>query len=233
MKSKIEQLLLSRDFPYLQPYFYDNPWALRCRLGRGRTPEEFAQAARERAEAIRRILFPEPADALIFSYWIYDRSFSGDPGTDHPAFSDEARRWLLETQLRQEAEQLRFLDAMQSRYRHTVIRDLPVYDEGPEPDTRRHRVVCYRDAWGFDESGLLQRQLVDEPLPLEIGLVSFANECILSVYDDRGCDVVFACHEKLAEFYPRLEPYFLDYDREEMARRYGGNPCCKRSLPSE
>ena len=219
MKSKIEELILSRDFPYLQPYFYNHPYALRCELGRGRTPEEFARTARERAEAIYRILFPTSADAAIFSYWIYDRSFTGDPGADHPAFPDEARRWLLETQIREEANQLRFLDAMQSRYRHAVVRDLPVYDDGPERDHWRHRIVCWPDAWGFDDLGLLQRQLVDEPEPLEISLVSFANECILSIYDHRGCDIVFAEPEKLLEFYPRLEPYFLAWDAAEMAAR--------------
>ena len=226
MNSKIEDLILSHDFPYLQPYFYNHPWALRCELGRGKTPEDFARTARERAEAIYRILFPTPADAVIFSYWIYDRSFTGDPGTDHPAFSDEARRWLLETQIREEANQLRFLDAMQSRYRHAVVRDLPVYDEGPERDTWRHRIVCWPDAWGFDDLGLLQRQLKDEPEPLEISLVSFANECILSVYDHRGCDIVFADHASMMRFYARLEPFFLAYDAEEMARRLGGSPCC-------
>ena len=138
--SQIEHLILSRDFPYLQPYFYNHPHALRCELGWGRTPEEYAETARARAEAIYRILFPTPADALIFSYWIYDRSFTGDPGTDRPAFSDEARRWYLEAQIKQEAEQLRFLDEMQSKYRHAVVRDLPTYDDGPDKDTLPKRV---------------------------------------------------------------------------------------------
>ncbi len=222
--SQIESLLLSRDFPYLQPYFYKHPWALRCELGRGRTTAEFEQSARTRAEEIYRILFPQGADAVIFNYWIYDRSYSGEPGADDPGLSDEARRWLLEQNIRQEAEQLRFLDAMQSRYRHAVIRDLPTYDDGPEKDCRRSRIFCWRDHRSFHELGLLDRQLTDEPAPLDVGLVSFANECVLSVYDIRGCDVVFASHEKLAEFYPRLESFFLDYDRGEMARRYGVSP---------
>ena len=222
--SQIEHLILSRDCPYLQPYFYNHPHALRCELGWGRTPEEYAETARARAEAIYRILFPTPADALIFSYWIYDRSFTGDPGTDRPAFSDEARRWYLEAQIKQEAEQLRFLDEMQSKYRHAVVRDLPTYDDGPDKDTWRHRIVCWPDAWGFDDLGLLRRQLVDEPPPLDISLVSFRNECIFSVYDDRGCDIVFAVPEKLREFYPRLKPYFLAYDAEEMARRAAAAP---------
>ena len=222
--SQIEHLILSRDFPYLQPYFYNHPHALRCELGWGRTPEEYAETARARAEAIYRILFPTPADALIFSYWTYDRSFTGDPGTDRPAFSDEARRWYLEAQIKQEAEQLRFLDEMQSKYRHAVVRDLPTYDDGPDKDTWRHRIVCWPDAWGFDDLGLLRRQLVDEPPTLDISVVSFRSECIFSVYDDRGCDIVFAVPEKLREFYPRLKPYFLAYDAEEMARRAAAAP---------
>lgn len=216
--SQIERLLLSQDFPYLQPYFYKHPWALRCELGRGRTAAEFEQSARARAEAVYRVLFPNGADAVIFNYWIYDRSYSGDPGADDPGLSDEARRWLLEQKIRQEAEQLRFLDAMQSRYRHTVIRDLPTYDEGPEKDCWRSRIFCWRDHRSFDELSLLNRQLKDEPAPLDVSLVSFENECILSVYDLRGCDVVFADPEHYLSFYPRLEPWFLDYDRAAMER---------------
>ena len=30
MSRKVEELILSRDFDYLQPYFYNNPYALRC-----------------------------------------------------------------------------------------------------------------------------------------------------------------------------------------------------------
>ena len=54
----------------------------------------------------------------------------------------------------------------------------------------------------------------------EVGVVSFQNECIMSVYDDRGCDIVFATHEKMKEFYHTLEPYFLSYDAEEMKKRF-------------
>ena len=50
--------------------------------------------------------------------------------------------------------------------------------------------------------------------------MSFENECILSIYDDRGCDIVFATKEKMREFYNKLNPYFLEYDAEEMSRRF-------------
>lgn len=219
---KIEDLILSRDFPYLQPYFYKHPWALRCELGQGKSRSAFRRKARERAEAIYHILFPAPADAVIFNYRLEDWSTSGPARTEARGISAEEAAGILKADIRAEVTQLRFLETMQNCYRHAAVRDLPF--DGAE-GVRRHRIVCYADGTGFDDLGLLRRQLRDEGL--DISLVCFANDCILSVYDDRGCDIVFASHEKLAEFYPRLEPYFLDYDREEMARRYGGATCCK------
>ena len=220
--SQIERLILSREFPYLQPWFYNHPWALRCELGRGRSRVAFRRRARERAEEIYRILFPTPADAVIFNYRLEDWSTSGPARTEALGLSAEEAAALLKADIRAEVTQLRFLEDMQNRYRHAAVRDLPL---GEAEEGRRHRIVCYADGTGFDDLSLLRRQLRDEGL--DVGLVSFPNDCILSVYDDRGCDVVFAGPEKLAEFYPRLEPYFLDYDREEMARRYGGASCCK------
>lgn len=217
--SQIETLILSRDFPYLQPYFYNHPYALRCELGQGKSRSAFRRRARERAEAIYHILFPVPADAVIFDYRLEDWSTTGPARREALDLSLEEAARLLNANIRFEMTQLRFLETMQSRYRHVAVRDLP---GGSDPELRRHRIVCYGDQLGFDDLGLLRRQLQDEGL--DIGLVSFANESILSIYDDRGCDVVFASHEKLAEFYPRLEPYFLDYDRPEMERRLGGTP---------
>ena len=52
-----------------------------------------------------------------------------------------------------------------------------------------------------------------------IHFVSFENECIMSIYDDRGCDIVFATKEKMQAFFGKLEPYLLAYDMEEMKKR--------------
>ena len=76
--SKVEEQILSRDFDYLQPYFYNNPYALRCELGIGDTTEAYMSQARQRANAIYDILFPHGADAIIFNYWINDWSDSGE-----------------------------------------------------------------------------------------------------------------------------------------------------------
>ena len=53
MSSKVEERILSREFDYLHPYFYNNPYALRCELGIGDTTEEYMHQARQRAKRLR------------------------------------------------------------------------------------------------------------------------------------------------------------------------------------
>ncbi len=62
---------------------------------------------------------------------------------------------------------------------------------------------------------ILKNQIECQINPL-VSFVSFDNQFVFSVYDDRGCDIVFYNDEKFKEFYIKLEPYFLDYDREKM-----------------
>ena len=225
--SQIERLILSRDFPYLQPYFYNHPHALRCELGAGNSKSAFRRRAWARAREIYQILFPVPADAVIFNYWMTDYSTTGRPWEQDCGQDAEAVAFVLKTEIAQETRKLRFLETMQSRYRHVTVRNLATYAEpgSQGSSTLHHRVVCYPDDRGFDEMALLRRQMTEEEdTGLDISLVSFRNECIFSVYDDRGCDIVFAVPEKLREFYPRLKPYFLAYDAEEMARRAAAAP---------
>ena len=216
MQSKIETLILDRSFDYLQPYFYSNPYALRCELGVGKTKTEYGKAARERAEKIYRILFPQKADAILFNYWIYDWSDSGE--AEEKRYAGDPGR-ITEDLVRRESRALRFLSDCMMRYRHVSVKGLKTYDDPADPDApRRNRIVCYADDVGFDDLTLIEGQIKDENNS-EVSLVSFANECILSVYDDRGCDVVFASYEKMRDFYPLLQPFFLPYDLNEMEDR--------------
>ncbi len=215
MKSKIESMILDRSFDYLQPYFYNNPFALRCELGIGETYESYMRQARERAEKIYHILFPNKADAIIFSQWLYDWSDSG-PAEKQEYAGDPNE--VIDTRVNKETRALRFLLENMMQYRHVSVKGLKTY-EPDDPDVRRNRIVCYADETGFDDLTLIERQIADEN-DSEVSLVSFANECILSVYDDRGCDVVFATHGKMREFYRLLEPFFLQYDLAEMVKRF-------------
>ena len=216
-RSKIEAMILDPGFDYLQPWFYNNPYALRCELGGGKTKAAYMRRARQRAKKIYEILFPHGADAIIFSYCITDWSDSGEPDAVRFGETEETIR----LRLRRETQALRFLSECMMKYRHVSVKGLKTDLEPDDPDwgsVRRNRIVCYADDGGFDDRMLMEHQLVRDD-GRELGLVSFDNECILSVYDDRGCDAVFATYEKMAAFYPLLEPFFLDYDRAEMKNR--------------
>ena len=214
-KSKIEQMIRDRGFSYLRPYFYNNQYALRCELGIGEG-EEYLVNAKKRAMEIYDILFPFGADAIIFNYWINDYSECGDADMEDPDWMES-----VEYSVEQEAAQLRFLLECQRKYRHFTVRDPETYgdlDDDYAGNPRRNRVICYRDDKTFDHSALIDIEF--GPYGHEVSFVSFENECILSVYDDRGCDIVFATHEKMNAFYHKLRPYFLDYDLEEMEKRH-------------
>ena len=215
MQSKIEAFILNPSEDYLKPYFYSNPFALRCELGVG-DDADYMPNARRRASEIHRILFPHGADAMCFSQWIIDWSDSGE--AEARLLGEETAAEIMEQELAAEARSLRFLRESLLRHRHVAVRGLKTYSD-PGEGPRRNRIVCYSDGAGFDDLALIERQLADRD-DLEISLVSFENECILSVYDDRGCDVVFADRGRFCRFYPLLRPYFLAYDLEEMEKRF-------------
>lgn len=219
--SRIEELILDRNYEYTRPYFYKNKWALRCKLGIG-TDDVFAKNAKRRATEIYNILFPQGTDAIIFNYWFADHSSDGAAELDGYGEDDVAER--IQYLLDYEFDQLRFLLEHQAQYRHRTMRSLPgsglyvnVEVDGGLP--LRHRIICYSDGKEFDTENYIERQ-IGEKFGHEISFVSFENECIFSVYDSRGCDIVFATQEKMKQYYHTLEPYFLDYDREEMRKRY-------------
>ena len=199
--SAIERLIGDRDFAYVQPWFYQNPHALRCELGQGDDTATYMHNAYRRAKEIFAILVPDgQPDAVIFDQFVYEI-----PIRQPYAHKEQA-----------------FFNRMTAR-RHVIVPNLRTYEDedGEEEKTyTRNRVVSYRDTEDFPVHRLIRRCIWEQHLA-PVGLVSFENECILSIYDDRGCDIVFATHEKMRAFYPLLKPYFLDYDAEEMARRYG------------
>lgn len=222
-KSIVEEMICSSDFSYLQPYFYNNPYALRCELGIGDTNEEYMDNAKRRAMEIYHILFPSGADAVIFNYWIYDYCDSGE-AEYHGYDADDDVEGIIENTIEMETEKLRFLSSYQLKYRHLTVRNLETYDSQDDIDfgrQRRNRVVCYSDGIGFDFEDIICRE-VEKVNGHEISFVSFENECLFSIYDDRGCDVVFMTHDKLKEFYHKIQPYFLEYDIEEMEKRFIG-----------
>ncbi len=223
MSSIVEKRICSSEFQYLQPYFYNNPYALRCELGIGDTDEEYMENAKKRATEIYHILFPNGADAIFFNHWLYDYCDSGD-AEKHSYDSDSDPEAVIKDQIESEREKLRFLLYYQLHYRHFTVRNLATYDRPDDVDfgrQQRNRVVCFSDGVEFDYEHLIEQE-TQGINGHEVSFVSFEHECIFSIYDDRGCDIVFMTHDKLKEFYNKIQPYFLGYDMEEMEKRFIG-----------
>lgn len=221
--SIVEKKICSNDFQYLQPYFYNNPYALRCELGIGNTAEEYMENAKRRAMEIYYILFPNGADAIFFNFWLFDYCESGE-AEKNDYDSDFDCEAAIEKRIKDESEQLRFLSNYQLNYRHYTVRNLETYDAPGDSlfdRQKRNRVVCFSDGVDFDFRHLIEQE-IEVVNGHGVSFVSFEHECIFSIYDDRGCDVVFMTHDKLKEFYSRIQPYFFGYDIEEMEKRFNG-----------
>ncbi len=193
----MEDCLLDPAFGYHEPWFYHHSYALRCELGIGDDVETYLRNAQGRAEAIAAILFADSdgqPDAIF-----HDIQTRRDGHIRYTADASRAR-------------------ALTARYRRRLIRGLPPHLlVDPADNLPCTRYLYYRDASTFDIPALICGNF--DPCPAQLHLVSFARDCILSVYDDRGCDIVFATPASMLDHYEALEPYFLDYDRPEMARR--------------
>lgn len=210
--SKIEKLLLQKDFPYLPPFFCRNSLALRCELSLGTK-----RSALKRAREIFALLCDNAPDAIAFNYWLTDFSESGGPAGesfDFPGEAESVHAGYVSGVKRLTA----FLLDKQLKYRHEVVRGTPSVMNEDDGLILNNRVICYSDGKGFENEKLI-KQCIDDRFNPDIGFVSFENECVMLIYDDRGCDIVFADEGKFLELYPGIEPYFLDCDRERMEER--------------
>lgn len=200
--SKIEKMIADVSFAYFEPWFYNHPLALRCELGIGDSPRVYLKNAKQRANEIFDILFPRHPDAVFFDYWAEDYSYW-----------DEIN---VKRQLSVLKKELCFLMEHFKKYDHTVVAGLPLDEDDMEISVRRNRIICYTD-----EKYPYKKRILENFswAKRKVHFVSFENECILSIYDDRGCDIVFADKDKMMEFYHKLKPYLLAYDMEEMKKR--------------
>ena len=203
----LETMILRREFRYEPPYFYRHDLALRCELGIGENEEAYITTAKKRASEIYAILFEKGVDLFFFDHCIYDYDFDMGNAVNVNA--------LIAT----EKARLKFCLNYQKKYGHAVVRDIPFEKEDDDRDViQKNRICCYPDD-AFHAIEAINEQIDGQETPT-IHLVSFANACILSVYDDRGCDVVFFDKGAFQKFYPLLKAYFLDCDAALMQRRY-------------
>ena len=99
----IENLVKDQNFSYLQPWFYQNPQALRCELGQGNDSETYMHNAYRRAKEIFAILFPDgQPDAVIFDQYVYETPYRSRYAHKERAFFTRmtARRHVIVPNLR-------------------------------------------------------------------------------------------------------------------------------------
>ena len=182
----ILELILDSSFLYNQPWFYNNEFALRCELGIGE--DDYMDNAFSRAIQIANILFASrKIDAAFFNQYFGADSFVYVEGD-------------FELNIDKKIDLNRNL--------------LLASDHIDDNITAVKRCIAY-DVDFITLENILKNQIECQINPL-VSFVSRDNQCILSVYDDRGCDIVFFSKEKYKEFYVKLEHYLLDYDREKM-----------------
>ena len=211
--TRIEQYLLNKGSAYYPPFFYNNKLSLRCELSKGTK-----RSALKRAREVFALLFDGAPDAIAFNYWLTDYSAGGAPEKEAFASSGEAESINL-GYVRDVKLITGFLLHNQLQYRHRVVRDTPSVLTAEDGLILNNRIICYSDGRGFDNEKLI-KQCVDDRFNPDIGFVSFKNECVMLIYDDRGCDIVFEDEKRFLEFYPKLEPYFLEHDRRMMEERF-------------
>ena len=146
IQTDIEKMILDRDFKYEPPYFYNNKLALRCELGIGDTDEEYLQNAKDRAAAIYNILFENGVDMFFFDSYIYDFDF------------DTGEKVYINNITAMVKRLLKFSLGYQKKFKHKVVRDLPVDEDDRDDICRRNRICCYPDE-KFDAIKVLNAQI--------------------------------------------------------------------------
>ena len=189
--NNINKKLLDSSFLYLPPWFYNNKLALRCELGIGES-NEYMNNAFHRAINIANILFEnKKIDAAFF----------------HQYFDNDGHAY--------DTNDLTLgIEAIVELDRCSLVQ----LEEVDDDVSAVKRYISYDIDFETLEN-ILKSQIECQLNPL-VSFVSFDNQFIFSVYDDRGCDIIFYSSEKFKEYYLKLEPYFLDYDREKMKETF-------------
>lgn len=216
------QQICSADFPYLQPWFYNHPYALRCELAVGESRREQLDSAAERAWNIFETLFEDGVDAVFFDHWLTDATLG-----------DQIDIRSLFCALRSTVHRLGILRRWM-KYPFHIVRGLDNGEEDVSLLEHRSRIIYFVRGQKIDFRKIVEKQSrTEQSADTPLSFVSFENECILSIYSHLGCDIVFSSKEKMQQFFPLLKPYLYDYDMEEMLLRVGCEAAAAAELPDE
>lgn len=191
VKDKIESSL----FLYQEPWFYNNELSIRCELGIGNENDYFINAE-NRALEILDILFDNSIDCVFFDKFIYLDDLNEDTIFFNKDFKEPEDLFVAEKTIELEIDDL----------------DKDIYEDV----STIKRNLSYN---------VLKIKIIDAIKQMfknqsyGYHFVSYKNNLIYSIYDDRGCDIVFFKKEDYKKYYSKLEKYFLEYDKELMEKR--------------
>lgn len=194
--------LMDAQFGYERPWFYSNALALRCDLGRSR----FRRESYKRALKIFKELFGSGVDFVFIDHFVYDISrdwqnvefISESLGTDDNRVA-------------------KILFGLQG-FPHATVEDIPVDKATYSEDLLKvNRCIAKTTGQKLDYKKYIKYNLSGESP--EVHFVSLENDCIYSIYDNRGADIVFFSKDRYKKFFSILQPYLSAYDLEEMKNR--------------
>lgn len=197
--SNVERKINDNTFLYQQPWFYNNKLSLRCELGIG-DETVYLENSVNRALDIFNILFK---DDIIDCVFLDEYTIEDDINDNVKFVNDEVDQPDINQYFNfDKTIDLNITNNNNELYENVV-------------SLKRH--FTYNIGKTKIET-IIKKQILNEAHIYHF--VSFKNNFIYSIYDDRGCDIVFFDEEKYKEFYLKLENYFLDYDRESMKNTF-------------
>ena len=182
------------------PLFYRYPWGLRFELGVYDLDDtaEYVQSAKDRGLRIWQAAFAPEDEVLVIFNTTPDRA------------------------LKQELKPCRM-----QRLLAQSLCPIPGRDEGDEKPVYFHRYLYGSSAKDVPFESILKRIVEENTVTggfyryeSSVYFYNRTKKLLYHPYDDRGADLIGADRESLLPFYKSLHDLLLDYNREDMDRKF-------------
>ena len=205
----IKKIISNKNLSYQLPWFYNNKLALRCELGQGDEQEEFIMSAEKRALKIFDVLFDGNVDLVFFDHEIFD--YSRDWG-DGDFLSLASMDFTYEKNISKLMHE--FQD-----FPHQTIENIKFDPRFTEDGVIKiNRCIAEISGKQVDYKKYVKSIINAKLFPIHF--VSYKNQCIYSIYDSRGLDIVFFSKEKYREFFVKLNEFLFEYDLPQMQKTF-------------
>ena len=192
------------------PLFYTYPWGLRFELGEYAQDDlgEYVQSAKDRGLRIWREVFAPEDDVLVIFETTPDRA------------------------LKQELK-----DCRMQRLLDQAICPFPNQEPDGEKPRYFHRYLYRSGAKNIPFGAILKRIVEEQTISggrmrytCHVYFYNRTKKLLFHPYDDRGADLIGPDRESLRTYYQSLYDLLLDWNREDMKRKFQVRPVYLRIL---